>query len=421
MSAVWNRSNIARMLSALVLALAVPASAQLVPLEDLRQTFTKATYRGVTVTRQHYPSPFQSWEDTNNSTAEKYELCENPPPDSCLVGSCHATAYQNSQFLPGGIQFSGFTGAGWGIPEGDADWSFQSTAAFLFRVDTTFDCNFFVNVDPGEWPFGSGGGVYLAAAEIAGPRIEEITSGSASIQRRLGPGTYYIEGWTSGNGNLESFQGAAYFGQFVVQQVQQPIITTQPPDLTTGPGGTIICPIQTSGPQPTYVYQWRRNHTPLTDDGHFTGTTTATLGISNAVPADEGDYDVVVTGPDPATGVTVSEPSRLAHFHVLTTTGVGEEPANPVPFATVRAPAPNPFRLSTSVGYEVGPVSRLVATVYSVSGTRIRVLADRTVSGVGSVNWDGRLSSGARAPAGVYFVHVDVASVHETRKIVLLQ
>ena len=294
----------------------------------------------------------------------------------------------------------------------------------LVRVDTTFDYDFFINVDQGDGPALMGtncGSVVLAANGVAGPQMENITSGPISIHERLGPGVYYIEGWLSAGAQFESFQGPTYFGQFLVHPVAQPIITTQPPDVTTGPGGTIICPIQTRGPQTTYAYQWRKNLVSLTDDGHIVGTHTATLRIINASIADEGDYDVLVTGPDPATGTTVNEPSRFAHVHILTTTGVSEEPASSAPSATVRAPAPNPFRVSTSIGYEVGRASRLVATVYNASGAKVRTLADRTVSGAGSVAWDGRLASGAQAPAGIYFVRVDVAGVGQTRKIVLLQ
>ncbi len=43
-------------------------------------------------------------------------------------------------------------------------------------------------------------------------------------------------------------------------------------------------------------YQWRKNGTPLTNDGHFSGVDTPTLSIFPAVAGDAGSYDVIVSG-----------------------------------------------------------------------------------------------------------------------------
>ena len=157
---------------------------------------------------------------------------------------------------------------------------------------------------------------------------------------------------------------------------------------------------------------------PLTNGANVMGATTSTLTLANVCSAD--DYDVVVTGPNPAGGGVVAEPSRLARLTIITApTGVETEPTSPTS-PTVRAPAPNPFRVSTTVAYDVQKVTHLVAAVYNAAGARIRSLADRTVSGSGSVTWDGRLRSGGKAPVGIYFLRVELDGVHQTRKVVLL-
>ncbi|MBS0196804.1 MAG: hypothetical protein JSR77_08605 [Planctomycetes bacterium] len=45
------------------------------------------------------------------------------------------------------------------------------------------------------------------------------------------------------------------------------------------------------------TYQWRREGVDLADDGHYSGTRTATLAIDSPTASDESLYDVVVTSP----------------------------------------------------------------------------------------------------------------------------
>jgi len=43
------------------------------------------------------------------------------------------------------------------------------------------------------------------------------------------------------------------------------------------------------------------------------------------------------------------------------------------------------------------------------------------LSGSGTIAWDGRTQAGERAPAGVYFVHLQLGAVRDTKKVVLLR
>ena len=49
-------------------------------------------------------------------------------------------------------------------------------------------------------------------------------------------------------------------------------------------------------PSSGLTFQWRKNGTPLTNDGHFSGVDTATLSIFPTLAGDAGSYDVVVSG-----------------------------------------------------------------------------------------------------------------------------
>ena len=44
------------------------------------------------------------------------------------------------------------------------------------------------------------------------------------------------------------------------------------------------------------TYRWRKGGINLSDGGNISGVTTATLTINNVATADEGSYDVVITG-----------------------------------------------------------------------------------------------------------------------------
>ncbi|MEP0847741.1 MAG: immunoglobulin domain-containing protein, partial [Phycisphaerae bacterium] len=80
----------------------------------------------------------------------------------------------------------------------------------------------------------------------------------------------------------------------VVAQCTQAQITQQPANQTACSGDTVALSVSATGT--SLGYQWRRGTTNLSNDGHFSGVTTPTLTISNAVPGDSGtDYNCVVT------------------------------------------------------------------------------------------------------------------------------
>jgi len=410
--------HLPRLLPLCVLLIAGVTHGQMIPLEDLRRNGVDAFYYDEEDYQEHLPSDaFGYWEDFCVGNPIQYEPCDPPqdPPNQCIKGQTFGNAYQISQFFPAGIQFSGTVSGSWdGVPSGL--YSISSYSAFKFRLDVPVDYDLFVNIDPGDAPLG--GAVRLFGYMSSGTTILDEFSSSTHISGRLGPGTYRLEGLSNLVGTDQYANGMTYSAQWTVHQPPQPHIALQPSDHSVGCGGTAVFSVGTTLAASNYTYQWRQNFVPLANGPGISGATTSSLTLTNVCAA--GDYDVVVTGPNPLGGGAISEPSRLAHLSIATPTGVDAEAAGSMA-PSIRAAAPNPFRASTSVDYVVHQPTRLVANVYNASGARVRALADRMVSDPGSVSWDGKLSSGNRAPTGLYFLRFELGGLRETRKAVLLQ
>ena len=74
----------------------------------------------------------------------------------------------------------------------------------------------------------------------------------------------------------------------------KPAITTQPSNQTACENGSASFTVAATGTNLTF--QWRKNGTPLTNSGHFSGVNTATLTINPVGLSDADSYDVVVSG-----------------------------------------------------------------------------------------------------------------------------
>src|SRR5690349_7263616 len=154
---------------------------------------------------------------------------------------------------------------------------------------------------------------------------------------------------------------------------------------------------------------------PLTNGPHVAGATSPTLTITNACTPDAGNYDVVLSDG------TILEPSQLARLDVTTAvTGVGQTDVAQVPFS-IELAGPNPFGAKTSFQFRAAKPQYARIVVYNASGAVVRTLVDGMLSGAGAVTWDGTTRTGARAPAGIYFVRVEAGALRESRKVVLLR
>jgi hypothetical protein len=94
--------------------------------------------------------------------------------------------------------------------------------------------------------------------------------------------------------------------------VATPVITTQPVPQVLYAGRTAAFTVAASGSAPL-TYHWRKNGANLTDGGHVSGSTNATLTLSAISSTDSASYDVVVTG----AGDSGSAYSSVASLTVL--------------------------------------------------------------------------------------------------------
>lgn len=83
---------------------------------------------------------------------------------------------------------------------------------------------------------------------------------------------------------------------------------------------------------------------------------------------------------------------------------------------------PNPFRTSTSITYNVGAPSMIQVAIYSLTGEKIRILANQhNKSGMHTIAWDGRDGNGKKLPNGVYYCCLQTGNKSITQKIVVVK
>jgi transglutaminase-like putative cysteine protease len=101
--------------------------------------------------------------------------------------------------------------------------------------------------------------------------------------------------------------------------------------------------------------------------------------------------------------------------------GIGEEAGR----GTAPAPPashPNPFRMFTSIAYDLAQGSPVDIGIYDVRGRRVRTLVDREVAaGHHVAKWDGRDDQGNGLSSGVYLCRIETQQSVTARKLVLLE
>jgi len=85
---------------------------------------------------------------------------------------------------------------------------------------------------------------------------------------------------------------------------------------------------------------------------------------------------------------------------------VGESPRNG---ARVLPASPNPFRLSTSIRFELSQAASVRLEIFDVRGARVATLmeGEPLPAGGHATTWDGRDGAGRLAPAGIYLVRLE--------------
>jgi hypothetical protein len=123
---------------------------------------------------------------------------------------------------------------------------------------------------------------------------------------------------------------------------------------------------------------------------------------------------VVARDVDNNTTIDISD----AAFTIQTPTGVGGRV--PAVFGLDML-SENPFSGTGRFNVSVAHAAHVTVTVYDVAGRRVAQLVDDSMSaGQHVIPWDGNSAQG-RAASGVYFVRMEAAGLHFTRRIVLIR
>ena len=84
--------------------------------------------------------------------------------------------------------------------------------------------------------------------------------------------------------------------------------------------------------------------------------------------------------------------------------------------------APNPFRATAAISFDVATSSPVAVRVFDASGRLVRALADGVYSpGRYLLTWDGTNFAGSHAAAGVYYCQFLCGPVRETRRMVFIR
>ncbi len=83
---------------------------------------------------------------------------------------------------------------------------------------------------------------------------------------------------------------------------------------------------------------------------------------------------------------------------------------------------PNPFNPTTTIRYQLPKASRVVLTIYSTTGAKVRTLVRaQQAPGYYSVTWDARNQSGRKVASGIYIYHFKAGNFQQVKKMILLK
>ena len=84
--------------------------------------------------------------------------------------------------------------------------------------------------------------------------------------------------------------------------------------------------------------------------------------------------------------------------------------------------APNPFRPSTHIRFDLPQRAPVSLKIFDVSGRLVRELVGQPMdAGRHAVLWDGRDGGGRRVSSGVYFYRFETGAFRATKRMVLLK
>lgn len=155
--------------------------------------------------------------------------------------------------------------------------------------------------------------------------------------------------------------------------------------------------------------------TTMTDHTLAPGSTTSVVVCVHPTTAEPDTAQLVIVSD------AVNSPT-VVQVRLDAVTATDADDRIPQPFRIVSV-SPNPFNPTTTVYFTLPEPMPVTATVYSVTGARVRVLAGgkRFDMGENRITWDGRSDRGSTVASGVYFIRVKTKLGAKVARAVLLR
>ena len=154
------------------------------------------------------------------------------------------------------------------------------------------------------------------------------------------------------------------------------------------------------------------------DGGH---TTTSSEGLWDQ-PMDRSDTDFSFTFPDAGfySFYCAFHPAMMGFIDVQPNVGVQPDPANTSTIGFIAGPYPNPTQTGVTLRFAMRREGRARVGVYDAGGRRLAVPFDGTLGpGAHIVAWGGQGVNGRPAPAGIYYLRLEVPGAKQTRRITI--
>lgn len=82
---------------------------------------------------------------------------------------------------------------------------------------------------------------------------------------------------------------------------------------------------------------------------------------------------------------------------------------------------PNPFRMATTISYQLAAPGPILLRVYNATGQLVRTLSGTAGAGINRAAWDGKDQQGNRASPGVYFYRIETPGTAAQGKVILIK
>jgi hypothetical protein len=394
-------------LSGLLLAsVAAPGWAGFVPLDNQSTCFAHARAEAVVDNQQQNAVGTFVWDGQVHASA-----------DDLPIGQAFADMYVSTATFGDTCMIGDAEGGGFGDGSDYGFWGYGHLN-LLFVVNQTQQYAATVGINLKDLP---GSAHFVELTDLNGNPYWHYESGATAVHGRIAPGAYWLKGKTDWYQTTDAGECPSFSVSLCVS-VCTPIISVQPLDRFRKFGETINLQVVAVGgaasapndAQVVTTYQWRKNLQNLANGGRISGVNTADLSITNAVAADSGLYDVIVTQG------TIVEPSREARVVVSATVAV--EPGLAASELRLAAPRPNPFLGNTRLEFELARSGTVSLMVTDALGRRVKELMPVTSMPAGryAVDWNGTDAEGHHVASGVYFVQLMERGTRRVQRAVLL-